>query len=57
VKQLEAMKAAHEAEPDIFGPSQVNLGTDDSLEPCAAPRASCDATRPNATGWPLCCHS
>jgi arylsulfatase A len=59
VAKLTALKLAHEAEPDIFGPSQVNKGTDNALEPCAseAIAAGCSAANPNATTppWPLCC--
>ena len=45
VAKLTALKLAHEAEPDIFGPSQVNKGADNALEPCApeAIAAGCSA--------------
>ena len=34
VAQLTALKLAHEAEPDIFGRSEVHRGGNSSLEPC-----------------------
>lgn len=59
VATLTQLKEAHEAEPDVFGPSQVNRGNDNTLEPCApaARAAGCSADKPNATTphWPLCC--
>eukprot|EP00937_MAST-01D_sp_MAST-1D-sp2_P001286 g1286.t1 len=59
VAKLTALKLAHEAQPDIFGPSQVGKGADNALEPCApeALAAGCSAATPNATSppWPLCC--
>ena len=59
VARLTALKLAAEAEPDAFGPSQVNKGTDNTVEPCApvARAAGCDAAHPNASKvpWPLCC--
>eukprot|EP00041_Stephanoeca_diplocostata_P036330 m.1320384 g.1320384 ORF g.1320384 m.1320384 type:complete len:132 (+) comp24845_c0_seq56:1381-1776(+) len=59
VAKLTALKRAHEAEPDIFGPSQVHKGADNTLEPCApdARAQGCSADHPNATSpaWPLCC--
>ena len=59
VAKLTALKQAHEAQPDIFGPSQVKKGSDNALEPCApeAIAAGCSAADPNATSplWPWCC--
>ena len=55
VAKLTALKHAAEAELDAFGPSQVHKGADNTLEPCAAKGPSCDASKPNATHWPLCC--
>ena len=59
VAKLTALKRAHEAQPDIFGPSEVQKGADNTLEPCApeALVAGCNASTPNATNppWPLCC--
>jgi arylsulfatase A len=59
VKKLTALKQAHEAEPDVFGRSEINRGKDGSLLPCSqeAQAAGCNAINPNATEphWPLCC--
>lgn len=34
VTKLTALKQAHEAEPDIFGRSEIRRGGKSSLEPC-----------------------
>jgi len=57
VALLTELKKQHEAQPDIFGPSQIHLGKNNSLEPCAASALAlgCDAAQAKKTGWPLCC--
>lgn len=52
--QLSSLKALHEAEGDIFGPSEMHLGGDDSLQPCANRSPAC---APHAADFPVCCQT
>ena len=47
VAKLTQLKEAHEAEPDIFGPSETQRGSNESLQPCP-PQAIGRGCRP---GW------
>ena len=49
VAKLTALKVAHEAEPDIFGPSEVHRGSNANFEPCSA-QAVARGCRPGGGG-------
>jgi hypothetical protein len=52
VQELTLLKHAHENQTDIFGPSQMKKGSDDSLMMCANTHPECV---PGAHDWPVCC--
>lgn len=54
VAKLTALKGAHEAEPDVFGPSEVARGANQSFEPCAPEARATGCAPPGAVHptWP-----